>query len=137
MLQMIFTVTERGGALIVGAEMAYAGRTHVKRVVFPSGSSLSGADREKKIEAGLMEILDQLKRPCRIDLKTDLYRLVESRWIALGKSRASQHQITWSLVPPTSRTILKVQAELRRDASLVDAAEGIFFGQDKRKAQVA
>lgn len=102
--------------------MSYAGRTHIKRAIFPFQSHPSDVDREKKIGAGLKEILAQLKRPCRIDLQTDLYRMVKNH-------RIGQHQITWSLVPPTSRIVEDVQVELRRGDTHINIAERLFFGE--------
>jgi len=122
MLQMIFTATEKESCLIVGAKISHAGRTHLKRAIFPFQCHLSDMDREKKIGAGLKEILDQLKRPYRIDLRTDLYRMVKNH-------RIGQHQIAWSLVPPTSRIVEDVQVELRRGDTHINIAERIFFGE--------
>lgn len=117
--------------------MTYAGRTHLKKVIFPADPSpLSKVDREKKILEGLEEILARLKRPCRIDLRTDLYRLVKSRWTAPKRGFTGQHKITWSLVPPNSQIIEDVQAELRGTDAIIRAAEGIFFGTVNNRAQV-
>ncbi len=122
MLQMIFTATEKESYLIVGARMSYAGRTYIKRAIFPFKFHMSDVDREKKIGVGLKEILDQLERPCRIDLRTDLYRMVKNH-------RIGQHQITWSLVPPTSRIVEDVQIELRQGDTFINIAERILFGE--------
>jgi len=136
MLQMLFTTVEREGQFIAGAAMRYQGREHIKKVVIPTTSPLSKVDRERMTASALEEILGQLKRPCRIDLRTDHYRLLESRWAAQPKdSLAGRHQITWSLVPPTSQAILGVQDELRRQEESVEIAEHIFWSPLHRASQ--
>lgn len=125
MLQIIFTTTENNTHLIAGATMDYHGRKYLKRVTYPLAEIVSRTDREKKIIAALRLILDQLKHPCRIALRTDLYQLTEVQWDNSDRL-SSQHQITWSLLPPVSKPILEVCNDLHQKDEIVKTAEMVF-----------
>lgn len=126
MLDMTLTCLELDDLLIVGAHMRYRGIDHLKRYVGGKGTRLWPA-----VEEGLTVFLKGLKRPCRIDLRTDQLWLVESRWNIVERNAelaaaVSRHQINWTLLLTGCQTILDVQKSLAGDIALFRKVVEIF-----------
>lgn len=126
MLHVTLTCLERADLLIVGAQMRYQGVDHLKQYVARKDSSLRAA-----VEEGLTIFLNGLKRPCRIDLRTDQCWLVESRWTADEPNEelagaVRRHQITWTLLLPDCQAVVDVQERLAREIDLPRKVSKIF-----------
>jgi hypothetical protein len=126
MLNVTLTCLEREDLLIVGAQMRYQGVDHLKQYVARKDSSLQAA-----VEEGLTIFLNGLKRPCRIDLRTDQYWLVESRWTADDQKEelaraVRRHQITWTLLLPGCQAVVDVRERLAREIDLPRKVSEIF-----------
>lgn len=127
MLQMTFACLEQDDLLIVGAQMRYQGIDHLKQYVSRRDGSLRAI-----VEEGLTIFLNGLKRPCRIDLGTDQYWLVESRWADDKPNEeltaaVRRHQITWTFLLPGCKAVVDVQKRLTQETDLCRKAADILI----------
>ncbi|APG23947.1 ribonuclease H family protein [Syntrophotalea acetylenica] len=131
MLYVTLTCMEREDLLIVGAQMRYQGVDHLKRYVAGKENSLRDT-----VEEGLTFFLNSLKRPCRIDLRTDQYWLVKSRWTEDDSTpnlaaAVRRHQINWTLLLPDCKAILDAKHNLAGEIGLCRKISEIFFAPGK------
>jgi len=127
LVQCVFTATYKTGIFVAGGLLRYRHEERVKRMVF-----LMEDDERRQAEEALTYLLETMKRPCRIDLRTDLFWLRQGQTGQRGArplaAAMNRHTITWTMVPPTSVLIESARSAICADAHLLECCQ-LLFGE--------
>ncbi|WP_302504539.1 hypothetical protein [Geoalkalibacter halelectricus] len=85
--------------------------------------------REQAATRATQDALGRLKRPCRIDLRTDVFELCSAvKWGRFDGGKHN-HLIRWVLVSSDSPDLRRLHAQLQCAAEHVDPIRDIFFDE--------